>query len=61
MADRSAELTSLLRTLKLPRMAAIYGELAMQAARENYTHEAFLYELARQVSGTVVYVLKSPK
>jgi DNA replication protein DnaC len=29
-------------------MAAIYGELAMQAARENDTHEAFLYELARQ-------------
>jgi DNA replication protein DnaC len=48
MLDRSAELTTLLRALKLPRMAAIFGELALQAARENYTHEAFLYELARQ-------------
>lgn len=48
MADRASELTTMLRTLKLARMASSYGEVAMRAARENYTHEAFLYELARQ-------------
>lgn len=48
MADRHQELAGLLRGLKLTRMATTFGEVAMQAAREGYTHEAFLYELARQ-------------
>jgi len=47
MADRHAELTSMLRTLKLPAMAAAFPDLALKAAKAGLTHEAFLYELVR--------------
>ena len=47
MSNRHAELTSLLRTLKLQAMADSVTELALKAARANLSHEAFLYELVR--------------
>jgi DNA replication protein DnaC len=47
MPDRHAELTTMLRTLKLPAMAAAFGDLALKAAKANLTHEAFLYELVQ--------------
>jgi DNA replication protein DnaC len=46
-ADRQTELNSMLRTLRLPAMAASYEDLALKAAKGNLTHEAFLYELVR--------------
>jgi DNA replication protein DnaC len=48
MTDRYQELAVMLRSLNLTRMATTFAEVAMQAARESYTHEAFLYELVRQ-------------
>jgi DNA replication protein DnaC len=48
MPDRHADLYAMLRTLKLPAMAAGFASLAMRAAKEGLTHEAFLYELAQQ-------------
>ncbi len=48
MADRHQELAALLRTLQLTHTATTFSELAMRAAREGLTHEAFLYELAQQ-------------
>jgi DNA replication protein DnaC len=47
MPDRHAELHALLRTLKLPAMAADFADLALKAAKADLTHEAFLYELVR--------------
>jgi DNA replication protein DnaC len=46
-ADRHAELQVLLHQLKLPAMADTFGELALKAAKANFTHEAFLYELVQ--------------
>jgi DNA replication protein DnaC len=46
MANRHQELTRLLKTLQLSHTAETFTELAMRAAREGLTHEAFLYELA---------------
>jgi DNA replication protein DnaC len=37
----------MLRTLRLPAIAALFEELALKAAKANLTHEAFLYELVR--------------
>jgi DNA replication protein DnaC len=37
----------MLRTLKLPAMAAAFPDLALKAAKANLTHEAFLYELVQ--------------
>src|SRR5579859_828181 len=37
----------MLRTLKLPAMAASFADLALKAAKAGLTHEAFLYELAQ--------------
>lgn len=48
MANRQEELTRLLRALQLRQMAECYEELALKAAREGVSHEAFLYELAQQ-------------
>jgi DNA replication protein DnaC len=45
--DRHAELTAMLHTLKLPSMADTFADLALQAAKANLTHEAFLYELVQ--------------
>lgn len=47
MPDRHAELYTMLRTLKLPAMAASFADLALKAAKAGLTHEAFLYELAQ--------------
>ncbi len=46
--NRQDELRGMLRTLTLTRMAATFAEVALSAAKESVTHEAFLYELARQ-------------
>jgi DNA replication protein DnaC len=48
MANRHEALTRLLQTLQLRQMAACVDEVALRAAREGLTHEAFLYELAQQ-------------
>jgi DNA replication protein DnaC len=48
MADRHHELSQLLMQLQLRQMAGSFAEVAVRAAREGLTHEAFLYELARQ-------------
>jgi DNA replication protein DnaC len=48
MADRHTELLTMLHTLKLPAMAATVADVALQAAKANLTHEAFLYELVQQ-------------
>ena len=45
MIDRHAELLAMLRTLKLPAMAAAFPDLALKAAKNGLTHEAFLYDL----------------
>jgi DNA replication protein DnaC len=37
----------MLRTLKLPAMAASFADLALKSAKAGLTHEAFLYELAQ--------------
>lgn len=37
----------MLRTLRLPAIAALFEDLAIKAAKGNLTHEAFLYELVR--------------
>lgn len=48
MANRHQDLTRLLLSLQLSHTASSFAELAMRAAREGLTHEAFLYELAEQ-------------
>ena len=48
MANRHADLTRLLQTLQFRQSAQAVGELAMRAARESLTHEAFLYEVLVQ-------------
>jgi DNA replication protein DnaC len=47
MPDRHAELTTMLRALKLPAMADTFADLALKAAKAGLTHEAFLYELVQ--------------
>jgi DNA replication protein DnaC len=44
--NRQDELRDLLRLLKLSRMASTFADLALKAAKEHLSHEAFLYELA---------------
>ena len=44
MPDRHAKLLALLRTLKLPAIADLVGEVALKAAKAHLTHEAFLYQ-----------------
>lgn len=48
MANRHEDLTRLLQTLQFRTSAQAVGELAMRAAREGLTHEAFLYEVLVQ-------------
>jgi DNA replication protein DnaC len=48
MANRHQDLTRLLQALQLSHTASSFAELAMRAAREGLTPEAFLYELAQQ-------------
>lgn len=47
MHNSREELQALLRTLNLSAMAGLIDDLALRAAKENLTHEAFLLELAR--------------
>jgi DNA replication protein DnaC len=44
--NRQDELRDLLRMLQLSRMAATFADLALKAAKDHLSHEAFLYELA---------------
>ena len=37
----------MLRSLRLPAIAAVYEDLALKVAKANLTHEEFLYELLR--------------
>ena len=45
--NRQAALQAMLQELKLTTMASASAELALKAAKEGLSHEAFLYELAR--------------
>ena len=47
MSSRHAELTSQLRALKLSTMAESFSEIALKAARNGLSHEAYLHELVR--------------
>jgi DNA replication protein DnaC len=47
MANRHGELQTMLQSLKLTTMASTCSEIALKAAKEGLSHEAFLYELAR--------------
>lgn len=47
MSEPHSELTTMLRSLRLPAMAAVFPDLALKAAKAGLTHEAFLYELVR--------------
>jgi DNA replication protein DnaC len=44
--NRQVELRDLLEQLNLGGMAAIFAEVALRAAKEHLTHEAYLWELA---------------
>ncbi len=46
--NRHTELHSLLERLNLSGMAQVFADLALKAAKEGLSHEAYLYELARQ-------------
>lgn len=46
-ANRQQELRALLSRLNLGGMVAQFAELALKAAKEGLSHEAYLYELAR--------------
>jgi len=45
--NRHEDLRVLLRSLNLTHMEATVAEVALKAAKEGLTHEAFLYEMAR--------------
>jgi DNA replication protein DnaC len=45
--NRSIELQTLLTQLNLGAMADAFAEVALRAAKEGWSHEAYLYELAR--------------
>lgn len=47
MPNRQLELQAMLKDLRLPTMAEVCAEMALKAAKEGLSHEAFLYELAR--------------
>ncbi len=47
MNDRHASLHAVLRELHLTTMAGVCSDLALQAAREGLSHEAYLFELVR--------------
>ncbi len=46
-SNRHDDLAALLGRLNLAGMAAIFADLALKAAKEGLSHEAYLYELAR--------------
>src|SRR6516162_1138666 len=45
--NRHDDLATLLARLNLAGMAALFADLALRAAKEGISHEAYLYELAR--------------
>jgi len=45
--NRHTELRQLLERLNLGGMANVFADLALKAAKENLSHEAYLFELAR--------------
>ncbi len=45
--NRHEELRTMLKALKLPAMATSFSDLALKAAKDGSTHEAFLYEVVR--------------
>ena len=45
--NRHSELRTLLTQLNLAGMANIFADVALRAAKEGLSHEAYLYELAR--------------
>jgi DNA replication protein DnaC len=47
MSSRYTELNSQLHALKLPTMAESFSEIALKAARNGLSHEAYLHELVR--------------
>jgi DNA replication protein DnaC len=47
-ANRHDELQTLLRSLNLSHTAKGFADLALRASKANWTHEAFLHEVARQ-------------
>ena len=47
MPNRQLELQTMLQSLRFPTMAEVCADLALNAAKEGLSHEAFLYELAR--------------
>ncbi len=46
--NRHDDLAALLGRLNLAGMAALFADLALKAAKEGISHEAYLYELARR-------------
>lgn len=48
LLNRHQELKALLERLKLTGMATQFSDLALRAAKEGLSHEAYLHELARQ-------------
>src|SRR5215471_202297 len=48
LLNRHQELKVLLDRLKLTGMATHFSDLALRAAKEGLSHEAYLHELARQ-------------
>ena len=46
-ANRHDELRALLERLNLGGMAAVFADLALKAAKENLSHEAYLWELGK--------------
>ena len=46
-SNRHDDLAALLGRLNLAGMAAIFTDVALKAAKEGLSHEAYLYELAR--------------
>lgn len=46
--NHHADLRTLLERLKLSAMADTFADLALKAAKEHLSHEAYLYELARE-------------
>ena len=46
--NRHNELRELLEGLKLSAMASSFADLALRAAKEDLSHEAYLHELAKR-------------
>src|SRR5260370_37048165 len=46
--NRYSELHTLLTQLNLTGMADVFADVALRATKEGLSHEAYLYELARQ-------------